>query len=1536
METKIQGVVLGYAILNKQLVLFSHLSEGNDFIYKITKDEITGDYNCIILLQGDLGFQLNSYFETLPIYENENIQKIYWVDGINQPRFINIADEYISSAIGINKINFVPLMNLNETVNIVNRESAGGSFPAGTVQYVMTYYNLNGTQSKIFYSSPLFYTAFPDRGGAPNVITNNVFDISITNVDKSFDYIRIYSILRTIDNGTPVVKRVSDIKIGEGNIYNYVDNNLNGSVEDVSILLYIGGDYIIPKTIEHKDNVLFLGNYEFKQKPISSELKANIKNGAVFNDYKSKRIPTERLSGQYPYENQLKYSAQNISYLKYLEWYRFGVQFQDSSGVWSDAVWLMDKRMDRKPELNNSSTTVYDPFFSIDSNLVSELNAAGWVKMRPLIVYPKEEEREIIAQGIVCPTVYNVEDRYTNSPFAQSSWFARPNIPFDLSYTRYSIDDANVLMEPARNIIANEEYLRAFNYGVSFYPDDDGRPVSEQVTVPYLPNWEYRSPIRTTNPQFNGAKWVEFRHDCPIPDNRYENAEIQNITRPGYSYTIPSDEARPRYKKQGIFFNNTDDIPNWVSQNKQNYYVDQSILTFHSPDLEFQSTIINSDLSNMKFRIIGNAALTGTSTNVGIATDSMSQTEIYNAAVADIDTLTFGKIGNDVDINNASIYGFKGLVSMPYWLDRAAYAKELDTSLERIAPLTSFVVYPFNRDYSFTNQQVVNSEHLYSAEQFAKPKDKQILNLRFAGFNEYYEPNRIWSDTNSQYHNGVSDIEIFNSTENTGIKLFAPENSYLDDFVYYGNIDKVTANLNGYYSVYGDSVSNSRPDIPIEVTDEKFFYANYKWTEKPDGDEEIDGLAMSKKISSPIRLRYKSSPHAVVVLNYSIDNKQTVLPTHYHTNSQLERNGSYSSFANLTNNRYRAVNPVCFQAPNTKRFWEDNASIYNKHYTKLFTANFWGRQTPGAETSDNYEYRWVKNTTSVITSDGRSSTGSIWYNPETSSTRYSPTGRPNWRDESVNRTDLMTYSDEYSITRYFNRDSVSSFLPDISVNQDVLPIGHDYGYFWIAEIYNDNVVNRFGGTSDDALFQNQWVIAGPSVPLEGQLLYNRGDTYLQRYDHLKTFTADPDGENTITEIVSFFCETHINIDGRYDRNRGNINNLVITPELFNLFNPVYTQKDNLFTYHVIDATRYNLNIFSNSITWTKTKVFGEEIDSWTKINVVDNLDLDGNKGPLRTITKFNNELFAFQDEGIANILFNSRTQFPSTEFSNILIGNSGVVDGKYYIAQYGTANRGSVKSTPNGIYFIDGITNGIYLFNGQSIRCISDEFGFRDWVSQYVNNKEWSVINFDNFITHYDEASSEVYFTSKEFCLNFSEYLDQFSSFMSYEYTPHMFNIDGSFYSILHDNSESSLYEMETGEYNMYYKNISNTNTPKYEPYYITVVANNEPVFDKIFTNVDFKADYFDAETNEYLPHDTYDTLNIWTEYQSGETKLYDDIDLKSPLKKKFNRWRANIPRDKTHTRQRIRNNWAFVKLSKEEVNTLRSELHELLIYYYS
>ena len=81
----ILGYYLGHCVLNNQLILFTTVREGVDIIYLYDSA-----FNQTILYNGNLNFSLDNPLETLGVYENEDIQKVYWVDGRNQPRVINI------------------------------------------------------------------------------------------------------------------------------------------------------------------------------------------------------------------------------------------------------------------------------------------------------------------------------------------------------------------------------------------------------------------------------------------------------------------------------------------------------------------------------------------------------------------------------------------------------------------------------------------------------------------------------------------------------------------------------------------------------------------------------------------------------------------------------------------------------------------------------------------------------------------------------------------------------------------------------------------------------------------------------------------------------------------------------------------------------------------------------------------------------------------------------------------------------------------------------------------------------------------------------------------------------------------------------------------------------------------------------------------------------------------------------------------------------------------------------------------------------
>ena len=211
----INGVVIGEATIDDELILFttdiiSLINDKRDRIYKIklNGDNLDGQ----VLFEGNLNFNPTYPIETLIFYENEYIKKVYWTDGLNQPRVINIAaTPDVISKWNNDSFNFVRTLNLNEKVTIERNIVASGSFAPGVIQYAFTYFNKYGQESNIFYTSPLYYISYNNRGASPEDRVSNSFNIEMTNVDSRFDYIRIYSIHRTSINATPDVKRVVDL-----------------------------------------------------------------------------------------------------------------------------------------------------------------------------------------------------------------------------------------------------------------------------------------------------------------------------------------------------------------------------------------------------------------------------------------------------------------------------------------------------------------------------------------------------------------------------------------------------------------------------------------------------------------------------------------------------------------------------------------------------------------------------------------------------------------------------------------------------------------------------------------------------------------------------------------------------------------------------------------------------------------------------------------------------------------------------------------------------------------------------------------------------------------------------------------------------------------------------------------------------------------------------------------------------------------------------------------------------------------------------
>lgn len=544
----------------------------------------------------------------------------------------------------------------------------------------------------------------------------------------------------------------------------------------------------------------------------------------------------------------------------------------------------------------------------------------------------------------------------------------------------------------------------------------------------------------------------------------------------------------------------------------------------------------------------------------------------------------------------------------------------------------------------------------------------------------------------------------------------------------------------------------------------------------------------------------------------------------------------------------------------------------------------------------------------------------------------------------------------------------------------LLNVGWEDNELPIVEIGRQvNMDTLFGGTSDDALRENTWIPCGDPVRLENEsecvIEYSYGDTYYQRWDCLKTYPFTTDDLNQVIEIGSFTLETRYNIAGRYDRNRGQVSNLHMSPVNFNLYNPIYTQQDNFFSYRLLDEDSYKNDYYPNQVTWTTSKSSNSDVDAWTHITMISTLELDGDKGGLNKLIRYNDQLLAFQDTGISQIMYNENTQISTTEGVPIEIGNSGKVQGKRYITDtIGCSNKWSVVSTPSGVYFMDNYDRGIYLFNGQ-VQSLSLAQGFDSWCKQNIISvlgNEWAPQGFKNFVGYYDSINQDVLFINAETTLAYSEKVGTFTSFYSYGGTPYLVNVGNTALWLRNtENNLSEVWEHNQGAYCEFFG--------QKQPYWITLIGNPEPQNSKVFTNLEIRATldgdgttaFADTDRGLFTPALPFDGLETWNEYQHGYTALKNMagvqalkhfVDYSNALKRRFRIWRCDIPRDnviadgdriegatydysmdaelrvaraKARPFDRMRNPWLYLKLMKGTSDT-RMELHDVVMTYYS
>ena len=270
-------------------------------------------------------------------------------------------------------------------------------------------------------------------------------------------------------------------------------------------------------------------------------------------------------------------------------------------------------------------------------------------------------------------------------------------------------------------------------------------------------------------------------------------------------------------------------------------------------------------------------------------------------------------------------------------------------------------------------------------------------------------------------------------------------------------------------------------------------------------------------------------------------------------------------------------------------------------------------------------------------------------------------------------------------------------------------------------------------------------------------------------------------------------------------------------------------------------------------------------------------------------------------------------------------------DKQYLSDSIGCQNKWAIKSTPQGIYFVDTYNGELYRINDKGITSVSQN-KLKNYFTKLSSNiwspSLWSASNINNFIDsiklEYDSTTYDLYIVSRDTALAYNELLNEFTSFYNYGSTLYWVNLNNKSLQI----NKDGIYEAYKGEYGTFYGSPTNAT--------IEFIANSEFDLDKIFETVELTTSDTAKINNWKADYYPFDTLEVSNEYQRGKNEASS-----TTVKKKFRTWRWQIPRNSKKNedgiitnRDRIRNMWAKIKLSKNYNSPL--SIYDINVAYYS
>jgi len=268
-------LLIGFPDIVSNLRGYVNVGEDIVFFFRSDDSQVSSIYfyesegNTWTLLYEDLNtpdgskLELGNYISGVGKLETPSISKVYWADGVNEVRFIDLTKDYMNPVATVDKFSLLPNVNLGSIYIDEDSVINGGNMKAGAVQYTYRMFNKYGAETvfgpttqvvRLTSYSPGSTAEF--YGSDIDKIINKSVQIEFSGLDTSFDYMRVYAIYYESLTDQPNLYLVQEIELNESS-FSIIDTGDYPEQYAIDELDTVGTRLFTATDLAEKNNYLF-------------------------------------------------------------------------------------------------------------------------------------------------------------------------------------------------------------------------------------------------------------------------------------------------------------------------------------------------------------------------------------------------------------------------------------------------------------------------------------------------------------------------------------------------------------------------------------------------------------------------------------------------------------------------------------------------------------------------------------------------------------------------------------------------------------------------------------------------------------------------------------------------------------------------------------------------------------------------------------------------------------------------------------------------------------------------------------------------------------------------------------------------------------------------------------------------------------------------------------------------------------------------------------------------------------------------------